>query len=94
MQEFEKYMQEIAVILKRYQIRHASLFGSFSKGTQTEHSDIDMLIEPGSNFTLFDMINLEEELNLLTNRKIDLVEFSAIKPSIKNEVLESAILIL
>ncbi len=94
MQEFEQYLQQIAIILKKYQIQHASLFGSFSKGTQTSDSDIDMLIEPGNKFTLFDMMNLEEELTLLTKRKIDLVEFSAIKPSIKNEVLATAISIL
>jgi predicted nucleotidyltransferase len=94
MQGFEQYMQKIAVILKRYQIQHASLFGSFSKGTETENSDIDMLIEPGNNFTLFDMLSLEDELKALTNRNIDLVEFSAIKPSIKSEVLKTAIPIL
>ncbi len=94
MQEFEKYLQQITAILKRYQIQHASLFGSFSKGTQSPDSDIDMLIEPGGKFTLFDMMNLEEELTLLTHRKIDLVEFSAIKHSIKNEVLATAITIL
>jgi len=92
MQEFEQYLEQIAIILKRYQIKHASLFGSFSKNKQS--ADIDMLIEPGNKFTLFDMMNLEEELTQLTKRKIDLVEFSAIKPSIKREVLATAVSIL
>jgi uncharacterized protein len=94
MQELNPYLNKIAVVLKRYEIKRASLFGSFSKGTQTDKSDIDLLIEPGKNFTLFNLLKLEEELKELTNRKVDLVEFSAIKGSIKNEVLSSAISIL
>ncbi|WP_295650058.1 nucleotidyltransferase domain-containing protein [uncultured Mucilaginibacter sp.] len=94
MQEIDQYLNEMTAVLKRYGIRHASIFGSFSKGTNTSDSDVDMLIEPGDNFTLFNLLLLEEELKELTNRNIDLVEFGAIKQSIKNEVLQSAIPIL
>jgi predicted nucleotidyltransferase len=94
MRDFDQYKEQITIVLKQYKIRHASLFGSFSKGTQTVNSDIDMLIEPGDSFTLFDMVKLEDELKVLTNRKIDLVEFSALKSTIKNEVLASSIVIL
>jgi uncharacterized protein len=40
------------------------------------------------------MLKLEEELSELINRKVDLVEYSALKSSIGNEVLLSAITIL
>lgn len=94
MQDFESFRQQIIIILKRYQIQHASLFGSFSKKTQTNKSDIDLLIEPGNNFTLFDMLSLEDELMRVTKRKVDIVEYNSIKPSIKQKVLETAIAIL
>ena len=94
MHDFDQYKEQITVILKKFRINHASLFGSFSKGEQNINSDIDILIEPGDNFTLFDMLKLENELEELTKRKIDLVEFIALKASIKQEVMKTAIAIL
>ncbi|MBQ7313700.1 MAG: nucleotidyltransferase domain-containing protein, partial [Clostridia bacterium] len=34
-------------VFEQYQIRHAVLFGSFAKGTATEKSDVDLLVESG-----------------------------------------------
>lgn len=94
MQKVKYYKELILPVLKRFNIKHAALFGSIAKDTDTLQSDIDILIEAGSGFTLFDTLTLENELSELTNRKIDIVEFSAIKPSIKQEVLRTAISIL
>ena len=94
MQQLEQYQQLILPVLKRYFIKRAAIFGSFAKGDNTAHSDIDLLIEPQKDFTLFKMLQLEEEISDLVKRKVDLVEYSALKPSIKKEVLLSAITIL
>jgi len=40
------------------------------------------------------MLQLEEGISELINRKVDLVEYSALKPSIRKEVMLSAITIL
>jgi predicted nucleotidyltransferase len=94
MSELEQYQNAIIPVLKRHLIKRAAIFGSFAKGNNNENSDIDLLIEPGKGFTFFSLLNLEEEIAQLLNRKVDLVEYSAIKPSIKEEVLLSAITIL
>jgi predicted nucleotidyltransferase len=94
MKELEQYQQLILPVLKRYFIKRAAIFGSFAKGNNNENSDIDLLIEPATGFTIFKMLKLEEEISELINRKVDLVEFSALKPSIRNEVLLSSINIL
>lgn len=94
MSELEGYKQLILPILKRYFIKRAAFFGSLAKDNISENSDIDLLIEPEKDFTLFKMLSLEQEITDLTKRKVDLVEFSALKPSIKGEVLSSAISIL
>ena len=75
-------------------IKHAAIFGSFAKGTSTIDSDLDLLIEPANSFTLFKMIALEQEISAALNRKVDLVEYSALKASIKQEVLRTAVPIL
>jgi predicted nucleotidyltransferase len=94
MEDVEKYKELILPILERYLIKRAAIFGSFAKNTATRNSDVGLLIEPGLGFTLFKMLILEEEISNVVNRKVDLVEYSAIKASIKNDVLASAISIL
>jgi len=94
MSDLEQYQNAIIPVLKRHLIKRAAIFGSFAKGDSNESSDVDLLIEPGVGFTFFSLLNLEEEISQLLNRKVDLVEYSAIKPSIKEEVLLSAITIL
>jgi len=94
MEDVEKYKELILPILERYLIKRAAIFGSFAKNTVTRNSDVDLLIEPGLGFTLFKILKLEEEISNVVNRKVDLVEYSAIKASIKNDVLASAISIL
>ncbi len=94
MEEVEKYKRLILPVLKRYLIKRAAIFGSFAKGDFTSQSDVDLLIEPDENFTLFKMLEMEEEIAKLVKRKVDLVEYGALKTSIKKEVLSYAIPIL
>jgi predicted nucleotidyltransferase len=94
LEEIEKYKQLILPVLRKYLITRAAIFGSFAKGKANPDSDIDLLIEPGKEFTLFKMLELECEISDLLKRKVDLVEYSALKSSIANEVLASAIQIL
>ena len=94
MEEPEQYQQLILPVLKRYFIKRASIFGSFAKGDVNVNSDVDLLIEPGKGFTIFKMLKLEEEISGLLKRKVDLVEYSALKSSIREDVLLSAITIL
>jgi predicted nucleotidyltransferase len=90
----QQYQQLILPVLKRYMVKHAAIFGSVAKGESHPDSDIDLLIEPGKDFTIFKMLALEEEITALLNCKVDLVEYGALKPSIKEEVMRSAITIL
>lgn len=94
MQNIEQYKKLILPVLNRYLIKRAAIFGSFAKGTMNVNSDMDLLIEPEHDFTIFKMLRLEEEISNVLNRKVDLVEYSALKPSIRTEVLASAIPIL
>lgn len=90
----QQYQELILPVLKRHLVKHAAIFGSVAKQNTNSNSDLDLLIEPSKGFTLFKMIRLEEEISELLKCKVDLVEYSALKPSIKEEVLRSAITIL
>lgn len=94
MEEIDQFQEVLLPVLKRYLIKRAAIFGYYAKGTTTAISDMDLLIEPEPGFTMFNMLKLEEEISDLLKLKVDLVEYSALKPSIRNEVLSSAITIL
>lgn len=81
-------------VLKKYPITKAALFGSYARNEANKSSDIDLLIESDQPITLFDVLRLEKELSEVTSRKIDIVEFSAIKKSIRANVLKDAVSIL
>ena len=64
---------EIDAILKRYGVVDVSVFGSFARNEATATSDLDLLVtyKPGTN--LFDVMSLQDELEVALGRKVDLV---------------------
>lgn len=89
-----QFQIELTQLLQQFPLKRASLFGSFARSEETVNSDIDILIEPQKGFTLFDMLRMEQALQEKLQRKVDLVEFSAIKPSIRDRVLQQAITLI
>lgn len=90
----ESMRQSILSVLRQQPISRAAVFGSFARGEAGANSDIDLLIEYSSPHSLFDMLKLEAELAQVTSRKIDIVEYDAIKPSISERILMQAVAIL
>lgn len=62
-------------------VQKAWLFGSFSRGEETQESDIDILVQfqPDANITLFKYAGMVETLQKLLKRKVDLVEEGQLK---------------
>ncbi len=90
----ESIKQAILSVLKHQPILKAAVFGSFARGEENDNSDIDLLIEYAEPHSLFDILRLENELQNATARKVDLVEYDAIKPSMKERILKQAVTIL
>ena len=81
-------------ILKSYSVRRAALFGSQARGEQGESSDLDILVEIRDDISLLDFVGLKLELEETLGVKVDIVEYSAIKPLIKERVLADQVVIL
>ncbi len=74
-------------VLKKYGIKRAALFGSVARGQALETSDIDMLVEPPDDISLFDFIDIQLALENVLGKKVDLVAYDAIKPRLKPYIL-------
>ena len=81
----------IEPVFRKYDIIRASLVGSYADGTAKEDSDIDLLIELSKPIGLLQFIHIKHELEDLLGKKVDLVEFKAVKPSLQKYILPTAI---
>lgn len=59
--------------LRKHGVISASVFGSYARGEQTPQSDLDLFIKCGPGTSLFDVFDLNNELEQLAGTKVDLV---------------------
>jgi len=71
---------------KNYSVKQIGLFGSFSDDSNTEESDIDLLVEFEKPIG-WKYFSLEIYLENIFGRKIDLVTKNALKEQIKDSIL-------
>ncbi len=88
--EKQQLYQNLKRHLLKNNIKRAAVFGSFARNEETDKSDIDVLIEAG-DLTMFDILRLEDELRDICRREIDLVEYKAVKPSIRKYVFSDIV---
>ncbi len=88
--------EEIADFCRRWQISELAFFGSVLREDFLPDSDVDVLVrfDVKARHTLFDMVRMQEELQRILGRQVDLVSRRGIEASRnylrKNEILKSA----
>ncbi|PAV05472.1 nucleotidyltransferase family protein [Methanobacterium bryantii] len=92
--EIEDVKRKILPILEQYEVKKAGLFGSVVRGELREDSDIDILVEIEKDISLLDFVDLKLEIEEKLGRKVDLVEYSTIKPLLKDVILKEQVAIL
>ncbi|WP_300037553.1 nucleotidyltransferase family protein [Methanospirillum sp.] len=72
---------------EQYHITRIGIFGSVTKGTQTDDSDVDLLVEFSDPPGLFRFMEIEAFLSDTLQTRVDLVDAEGIKPRLKNRIL-------
>ena len=74
---------KIADFCKRWQISEFALFGSVLRSDFNPESDVDVLISflPDAHITLFDMVKMQEELQTIFKREVDLISKRGVENS-------------
>jgi len=81
-------LRDLKPILHReYSVKQIGLFGSFSDDSNSEDSDIDLLVEFEKPIG-WKYFSLEIYLENIFGRKIDLVTKNALKEQIKERILK------
>ena len=92
--QIEKHKEIILEILKKHEVKKASLFGSIVREELTINSDIDLLIEFKGDKSLLDLAALQIELEEKLKLKVDVLTFNSIHPLLKEQILAEQVEIL
>ena len=80
-------------VVKNFNVKEIGVFGSVVRGEQKKKSDIDILVEYSELPDLLKLIELENRLQRLLKKKVDLVEKSGIRPELKDRILKEVVYI-
>jgi predicted nucleotidyltransferase len=73
--------RQIADFCRKWRVRELSLFGSALRDDFRAESDVDVLVsfDPRAEWSLLDLVAMQEELAALMGRDVDLVEEEALR---------------
>jgi predicted nucleotidyltransferase len=82
--------RQIAPFCRRWQVQQLAVFGSAARGDETPSSDVDVLVtfKPEAAWSLFDLVDMRDELSRIFHCDVDLVE----EKSLRNPFLRKAVL--
>ena len=88
LEEVRQKLPQLRVLCAKYRVRELSLFGSAVRSDFNSQSDLDFLVEflPNAGIGLFEFAGMEQDLEDLFGRKVDLITKKGLKPLLKDTV--------
>lgn len=87
---FLKHRAEIRSVVAAHRAKNARIFGSVLHGTDQEGSDLDLLVDPTDETTLFDIARIKGTLEMLLGIKVDVLTPKALPERFRSRVLAEA----
>ncbi len=81
---------QIIAVAARHGVRNIRVFGSVLRGDDRPDSDIDLLVEVEPDRSLLDVIGLEQELEELLGRRVEVVTVGGLSPYLQQRILAEA----
>ena len=85
-----KYRIEIRSVIAAHRADNPRVFGSVLHGTDQEGSDLDLLIDPTPETTLFDLARIKGTLESLLGVRVDVLTPRALPERFRSRVLAEA----
>ena len=82
---------QLPILQTKFHVRYLGIFGSYVQGTSRKNSDLDVLVDFSQTPSLFEFIQLESDLSVLLDVKVDLVMKSTLKPLIGQHILSEVV---
>ena len=84
------HREAVLAMAKRFRTTNVRLFGSSLHGMDHEGSDLDLLVDPLPQTTLFDLGGLQIELENLFGRMVDVLTPADLPKKFRAQVLAEA----
>ncbi len=86
----DAHREEIRRVVEAHRARNPRVFGSVLDGTDTEASDLDLLIDPAPGMTLFDIGGIIEDLQDVLGVRVDVLTAECLPSKWRARVLDEA----
>lgn len=86
----ERHREAIRRIVTAHRASSARVFGSLLTGLDGNNSDLDILVDPSDEMTLFDIGAIRHELGALLGIEVDVLTPLALPPFFRDRVLAEA----
>ncbi len=86
----ERNREEILRIAALHGARNVRVFGSVARGEDQSDSDVDLLVEMANDRSLLDLVGLEQDLEELLGRDVDILTDAAIHPALRLRIIAEA----
>lgn len=83
--------QLVLRLIRSHGGRNPRVFGSVAQGTDTEESDIDLLVDFDRAMSLFDVARLERKIQEVLGTPVDVVPASSLRANVKTHVEGEAV---
>jgi hypothetical protein len=86
-----RYRDRIREIALRRRVTNPRVFGSVLRGDDVEGSDLDLLVEPTRETTLFDLGAIQIELQELLGLRVDVLTPRSLPEAVRQRVQQDAV---
>lgn len=83
--------RQILEAAERHGAIRIRIFGSVARGEAREDSDLDVLVAMGAGRSLLDLVALEQDLEELLGRRVQVVSEGGLSPYLKDRILHEAV---
>ena len=89
-QALNLHRDAIRAIALRHRMTRVRVFGSVLHGTDTEASDLDLLVDPAPGASLMDIVRIELELAELLRVNVDVLTPKGLPEKFRQQVIAEA----
>lgn len=87
----QQHRDDIRRIALSHRVAGVRVFGSALHGDDVEGSDLDLLVEPTAETTLFDIARIQIEVARLLNVNVDVLTPNALPDKFRTQVMSEAV---
>jgi uncharacterized protein len=85
------HRDRILELARNYHVRRLRVFGSVARAKATRRSDVDLIMERAPGWDGFDRMRLQEALERLLHRRVDLTTEAGLHPMVRPTALAEAV---